>query len=75
VKLVAWDLGLPERYQKLFSYYFQDAQAIIFVIDSNDRDRIDDAAEELNKLLKEEQLKNAVLLVLANKKDQIGMSL
>lgn len=69
MKLVAWDLGLPERYQKLFSYYLQDAQAIIFVVDSTDRDRIDDAAEELRRLLNEEQLKNSALLVLANKKD------
>ena len=45
------------------------------MVDSTDRDGMDNAAEELHQLLNEEELKNTVLLVLANKKDQMGMSL
>jgi GTPase SAR1 family protein len=52
------------------------SQAIIFVVDSNDRDRIDDksgyennAREELARMLQEDELRNAKLLVLANKQD------
>ena len=47
-------------------------QGLIFVVDSNDRDRIDDAREELHKMLSEEELREAVLLVFANKQDLPG---
>jgi signal recognition particle receptor subunit beta len=42
---------------------------LIFVVDSIDINRIDDAREQLDKLLCDEQLHEAVLLVLPNKQD------
>jgi signal recognition particle receptor subunit beta len=39
------------------------------MVDSNDRERLSEAAAELDKMLKEEELRDAVLLVLANKQD------
>lgn len=42
---------------------------IIFVIDSSDRERITEAKVELYKLLKEDDLKNAILMIYANKQD------
>ena len=45
------------------------AQGLIFVVDSNDRDRIDDAKEELHRMLNEDELRDAVVLVFANKQD------
>jgi len=43
------------------------------VVDSNDRERVDrgdgSAAEELAKMLREDELRDATLLVLANKQD------
>ncbi|CAJ1452538.1 unnamed protein product [Effrenium voratum] len=42
---------------------------LIYVVDSNDRDRIEDAREELNKMLNEDEMRDAVLLVFANKQD------
>merc|ERR1712182_125559 len=42
---------------------------LIFVVDSNDRDRIDDAKEELSRMLNEDELRDAVVLVFANKQD------
>merc|ERR1712060_1004233 len=44
----------------------------IFVIDSSDRDRIEDAREEIDKMLREDEMRDAVLLVLANKQDLPG---
>ena len=44
-------------------------QALIFVMDSNDKDRIVEARDELEKLLKNSELSNAKLLVFANKQD------
>ena len=39
------------------------------MVDSNDRDRIDDAKEELHRMLNEDELRDAVVLVFANKQD------
>lgn len=48
---------------------FQNTQGIIFVVDSNDRDRVPEAREELQRMLNEDELRNAMLLVFANKQD------
>ena len=40
---------------------------LIFVVDSNDRERVSEAKEELSRMLAEDELKDAVLLVFANK--------
>lgn len=48
---------------------FQNTQGIIYVVDSNDRDRVDEAREELMCMLQEDELRDASLLVFANKQD------
>merc|ERR1739849_68284 len=50
-------------------HYYSGAQGLIFVVDSNDRDRVEEAREELTKVLEEEEMRDAVLLVFANKQD------
>ncbi|XP_077000938.1 ADP-ribosylation factor 1-like isoform X2 [Tamandua tetradactyla] len=42
---------------------------LIFVVDSNDRERVTEAREELMRMLAEDELRDAVLLVFANKQD------
>ena len=42
-------------------------QGLIFVVDSNDRERIGEAREELMRMLAEDELRDAVLLIFANK--------
>ncbi|CAJ0965754.1 unnamed protein product [Ranitomeya imitator] len=44
-------------------------QRLIFVVDSNDRERVNEAREELMRMLAEDELRDAVLLVFANKQD------
>jgi GTPase SAR1 family protein len=53
----------------LWRHYFQNTQGLIFVVDSNDRDRIVEARDELHRMLSEDELRDAVLLVFANKQD------
>eukprot|EP00475_Leptophrys_vorax_P011666 TRINITY_DN1820_c0_g1_i4.p1 TRINITY_DN1820_c0_g1~~TRINITY_DN1820_c0_g1_i4.p1 ORF type:complete len:186 (-),score=42.12 TRINITY_DN1820_c0_g1_i4:59-616(-) len=75
ITFIAWDTtgqGIRESYR----HCYDKANAIIFVVDSNDRERIDEleanwncAARVLRKTLEEEQLKDAALLVFANKQD------
>ena len=44
-------------------------QGLIFVVDSNDRERMAEAKEELAKMLSEDELRESILLVYANKQD------
>ena len=53
----------------LFRLDFQNTQGIIFVVDSNDRERVSEAREELQRMLNEDELRDALLLVFANKQD------
>lgn len=47
---------------------------LIFVVDSNDRERVNEAREELMRMLAEDELRDAVLLVFANKQVGLGPS-
>lgn len=50
----------------LWRHYFNGSDAVIFVIDSNDKDRIGVARDEVHRLLVTEELRNARILVYAN---------
>ena len=39
------------------------------MVDSNDRERVSEAREELQRMLNEDELRDALLLVFANKQD------
>ena len=58
-----------DKIRALWRYYFQGTDGLIYVVDSSDRDRIQDAKEELQKILAEQEMEDAALLVLANKQD------
>merc|ERR1712232_1185217 len=64
-----WDIGGQDKIRKLWRYYYANTQGLIFVVDSNDRDRIEDAREELHQMLGEDEMRDAVVLVFANKQD------
>ena len=49
---------------------YDGANAVIFVVDSNDQDRIGEAKQELWRLLREVE-RDVVLLVWANKQDLV----
>ena len=69
ISFTVWDVGGQDKIRPLWRYYYENIQGLIFVVDSNDRDRIDDAREELHRMLNEDQLRDVVLLVFANKQD------
>ncbi|KAI3366307.1 hypothetical protein L3Q82_000428 [Scortum barcoo] len=64
-----WDVGGQDKIRPLWRHYFQNTQGLIFVVDSNDKDRVAESAEELSKMIQEDELKEAVILVFANKQD------
>ena len=54
-------------FRPLWSYYFENNDAVIYVVDSSDRERLDEAKEELWDLITDDRLRDSSLLVLANK--------
>lgn len=69
ISFTVWDVGGQDKIRPLWRHYFQNTQGVIFVVDSNDRDRVAEAREELHRMLNEDELRDAVLLVFANKQD------
>jgi len=69
IQFTVWDVGGQDKIRPLWRHYFQNTQGIIFVVDSNDRDRVDEARDELQRMLNEDELRDAQLLVFANKQD------
>lgn len=64
-----WDVGGQDKIRPLWRHYFQNTQGLIFVVDSNDRERVGEAERELHNMLNEDELRDAVVLVFANKQD------
>lgn len=78
IKLQVWDLGGQTSIRPYWRCYCtmpnKDANtdAVIYVVDSCDAERMDTAKHELHQMLSEEELQGAALLVFANKQDQQG---
>jgi ADP-ribosylation factor protein 1 len=69
ISFTVWDVGGQDKIRPLWRHYFQNTQGLIFVVDSNDRERINEGREELMRMLAEDELRDATLLVFANKQD------
>merc|ERR1739845_222995 len=64
--------GGQENLRATWATYFEETDAIIFVVDSNDQENLVLAKMELFNVVLAEDLKYASLLVLANKQDIQG---
>ncbi|XP_072030035.1 ADP-ribosylation factor 1-like isoform X2 [Amphiura filiformis] len=69
ISFTVWDVGGQDKIRPLWRHYFQNTQGLIFVVDSNDKERVGDAREELMRMLNEDELRDACVLILANKQD------
>ncbi|GLE03686.1 hypothetical protein PINS_up012588 [Pythium insidiosum] len=70
IEFTAWDIGGQSKLRPLWKFYYQGCDAVVFVVDAADRFRIDEAAMELHSVFQHEELRQAKLLVFANKQDQ-----
>ncbi|KAJ8908249.1 hypothetical protein NDN08_008340 [Rhodosorus marinus] len=71
-RLQVWDLGGQAMLRQTWQMYFVNTNGVILVIDSADPERLDVAREELTNLLNSEELREAAILVFANKQDLKG---
>ena len=72
VEFQCWDIGGQDKLRTLWRHYYEGSHAVIFVVDSADRERIQEAQDTLKMMLDSEELADAVLLVYANKQDLPG---
>ena len=71
-KIKAFDLGGHETARKVWDNYHSTADAVIYLIDTADRERFAEAKQELDKLLAIEGMQNTPFLILGNKIDIAG---
>jgi hypothetical protein len=67
IDLEVLDIGGSPKNRTLWRHYFADTDAVIFVVDCSNKDRLEEAREELHRIISDPQLKDVVLLVCANK--------
>ena len=72
VVFTVWDVGGQEKLRPLWRHYFNNTDALIFVVDSLDRERIQRAKDEFNSIINDPFMKNSAILVFANKQDMKG---
>jgi len=68
-RLTVWDVGGRDKIRPLWRHYFQNTKGLIFVVDCNDHDRLPEVQSELQRFLCEDELRDASILLFANKQD------
>ncbi|KAJ3681644.1 hypothetical protein LUZ60_014217 [Juncus effusus] len=69
VMFTVWDVGGQEKLRPLWRHYFNNTDALIYVVDSADRERIGRAKAEFQTIINDPFMLNSVILVFANKQD------
>lgn len=72
ISFLVWDVGGQNKLRALWRHYYENTQGLIYVVDSSDRERINDVKIVLHNILLEDSLTGAVLLIIANKQDQVN---
>lgn len=68
-KLNMWDIGGQKAIRPYWKNYYDRTNGIVFVVDSSDEERLQEAVSEFKELMAEEALSTLPLLVFANKQD------
>jgi ADP-ribosylation factor related protein 1 len=71
-KLIFWDLGGQLGLRTIWEKYYEEAHAVLYVVDAATQSRFDDAKSALEKVLRHPDLQGAPMLIFANKQDLPG---
>ncbi|EGC36315.1 hypothetical protein DICPUDRAFT_87458 [Dictyostelium purpureum] len=72
VMMTVWDIGGQTKIRDLWKHYFYNTNGLVFLIDSNDRERLGEVKETMDYLRTHEELKKVPFLIMANKQDIKG---
>lgn len=71
-KLIFWDLGGQLGLRTIWEKYYEEAHAVLYVVDSVSKTRFEDTKSTLEKVLRHPDLQGAPVLIFANKQDLAG---
>ena len=69
LEMTIWDVGGQDKIRALWRHYYENTDALIWLVDSADAARMAECKDELHHVLRDDGLRNAKVLVLANKQD------
>jgi len=69
VTIKLWDIGGQPRFRSMWERYCRGVNAIVYVVDAADQEKLEIAKKELHDLLSKPPLAGIPLLVLGNKND------
>lgn len=72
INLNFWDIGGQASLRSYWKNYYENTDGLIWVVDSCDKNRLNDCKAELRSMLKQEKLSGATLLIFCNKQDVEG---
>lgn len=72
ISVTMWDVGGQARMREHWQDFYLNAAAVVYVVDSADRSRLEEARAELELILGSELLRHRPLILLANKQDVSG---
>ena len=72
VTIKLWDIGGQPRFRSMWERYCRGVNAIVYMVDAADPDKIEASRNELHNLLDRPQLAGIPILVLGNKRDLPG---
>lgn len=69
IDITAWDIGGRSMLRPLWRHYYAQTKGVVFVVDSTDRDRLEEVIDQFKRFNVEEQLLGIPFLVFLNKVD------
>lgn len=69
VTFTVWDVGGQDKIRPLWKHYFHNTEGLVYVVDSADKERFNEAKEELYWILDSEDMGGVPVVILANKQD------
>ncbi|KAM4771902.1 ADP-ribosylation factor-like protein 14 [Rhinophrynus dorsalis] len=72
LQLTMWDVGGQQKMRSFWCYYFENTDGLVYVVDSTNKQHIDESKKEFQLILQNELIKNVPVVLLANKQDLPG---
>merc|ERR1719282_1404472 len=72
VNFTLWDVGGQTKIRPLWRHYYRGTDALIWVVDASDTERVEESEEEMHAVLNDPSLSDAKVLIYANKQDLPG---
>ncbi|CUG94375.1 ADP-ribosylation factor-like protein, putative [Bodo saltans] len=66
-----FDLGGAKNFRGIWTHYFHDCHAVIYVVDASDTERLGESAQVFQSVVGHKFMEGKPILVFANKKDKV----